>query len=70
MVEPTVPKPAKGERVLAAGGNDKENLDVGGTFSAKSLNIEPQVIQARVFVEDYLPGRQAGLFADVRSVRA
>ena len=49
--------PAKGERILAAGGNDKDSLDVGGTFSAKSLGIEPQPVNVRVFAEDYLPGR-------------
>src|SRR5207244_8377169 len=31
--------PAAGERILAAGGPDKERLDVAGTFSAKSLAI-------------------------------
>jgi hypothetical protein len=51
-------KPVQGERVLAAGGHDKEGLDVGGTFSAKSLGIEPQLIRARVFVEDYFPSRK------------
>jgi hypothetical protein len=56
--DPAITKPTKGERVLAAGGNDKEALDVGGTFSAKSLNIEPQLIRARVFVEDYFPNRK------------
>src|SRR5580704_8756580 len=56
--DPAITKPTKGERVLAAGGNDKEALDVGGTFSAKSFNIEPQLIRARVFVEDYLPNRK------------
>jgi hypothetical protein len=50
--------PAAGERVLAAGGPDKELLELTGTFSAKSLGIEPQPIQVRLFVEDYLPGRQ------------
>ncbi len=58
LEEAAITKPAKGERVLAAGGNDKESLDVGGTFSAKSFNIEPQLIRARVFVEDYLPNRK------------
>ena len=52
------PKPAKGERILAAGGNEKDNLRVAGTFSAKSLDIEPQLIEARVFAEDYFPGRK------------
>ena len=53
-----VAKPAKGERVLAAGAHDKDSLDVPGTFSAKTLGIdEPQPIQVRVYVEDYLPGR-------------
>ena len=48
---------ATGERVLAPGGNDKESLEVAGTFSAKSFAIEPQPIALRVFVEDYFPGR-------------
>jgi hypothetical protein len=49
--------PAAGERMLSAGGPDKEALDLSATFSAKPLGIEPQPIQVRVFVEDYLPGR-------------
>ncbi len=52
-----VSSPAQGERILAAGGNDKENLEVNGTFSAKALGIEPQPVNVRVFAEDYLPGR-------------
>jgi len=52
-----VKSPATGDRVLAAGAPDKEGLDVAGTFSARSLRIEPQPIALRVFVEDYLPGR-------------
>ena len=54
---PEVSKPAKGERILGAGGQDKELLELAGTFSAKSLGIEPQPVQVRMFVEDYLPGR-------------
>ncbi len=54
---PVVSAPAKGERILAGGGHDKESLEVPGTFSAKSLGIEPQPIELRMFVEDYLPGR-------------
>jgi hypothetical protein len=51
-------QPAAGDRVLAAGGPDKELLEVAGTFSAKALGIEPQPVQLRVFVEDYFPGRK------------
>ncbi len=54
---PVISKPAKGEKLLGAGGPDKESLALGGTFSAKSLGIEPQPVQVRMFVEDYLPGR-------------
>jgi hypothetical protein len=50
--------PAKGERILAAGGPDKELLELEGTFSAKALGIEAQPIQLRIFAEDYLPGRK------------
>jgi len=54
----TLKEPAKGERVLAAGGNERETLELEGTFSAKSLGIEPQPINLRLFAEDYLPGRE------------
>lgn len=50
--------PAKGERILSAGGPDKELLELAGTFSAASLGIEPQPIHVRLFVEDYYPGRE------------
>jgi len=53
----TVKNPAAGESVLAAGGNDKDALDVSGTFTAKSLGIAPQPVGVRVYVEDYFPGR-------------
>jgi hypothetical protein len=52
-----VRSPATGDRVLMAGGPDKESLDVAAAFSAKSFGIDPQPIALRVFVEDYLPGR-------------
>ena len=35
----------------------KTRSDLAGTFSAKSLGIEPQPIELRLFAEDYLPGR-------------
>jgi hypothetical protein len=50
--------PAKGEKILSAGGPDKELLELAGTFSAKSLGIEPQPVAVRLFAEDYLPGRK------------
>jgi hypothetical protein len=49
--------PSNGERILSAGGNEKDSLELPGTFSAKSLGIEPQAVNVRLFVEDYLPGR-------------
>ena len=48
---------AKGEQTLAAGGSEKEVLDIAGAFCAKTLNIAPQPISLRLFVEDYRPGR-------------
>lgn len=54
---PLVTSPAAGEKILGAGGTEKENLDLNGTFTAKSLGIEPQPVNLRVFAEDYLPGR-------------
>lgn len=53
-----IERTAKGERILAAGGFEKENVDAAGAFSAKSLGIEPQPIHLRIFAEDYYPGRK------------
>jgi len=47
-----------GERLLAAGGSEKETLELSGTFCANQLGIEPQSIAVRLFAEDYLPGRE------------
>ena len=52
-----VSKPAHGERVLAAGASEREMLELTGTFCAKTLDIEPQPLNVRLFVEDYFPGR-------------
>ncbi|GIW88318.1 MAG: hypothetical protein KatS3mg108_2642 [Isosphaeraceae bacterium] len=53
--DPTISSPARGERLLAAGGPTAERLEVGGTFQATALGIEPQPVQMRVYVEDYRP---------------
>ncbi len=53
-----VTAPAKGERVVAAGGFEQRAVEAVGTFSAQSLGIEPQPIHLRVFAEDYFPGRE------------
>jgi hypothetical protein len=55
--DPVVSKPAKGERILSAGGTEKDSLELSGTFSAKGLGIEPQPVNVRLFAEDYFPGR-------------
>jgi len=57
-IDPTVAKPAKGEKLVGAGGPEKELLELTSTFSATALGIEPQPVRVRVFVEDYLPGRE------------
>ncbi|AMV17591.1 hypothetical protein [Planctomyces sp. SH-PL14] len=56
-LDPTVAKPAKGERIIGAGGPEAEALDLASTFSGTSFGIDPQPIKVRVFVEDFLPGR-------------
>jgi hypothetical protein len=57
LENPIVKSPAVGECILAAGGNDKDALEIIGTFSARSFGIEPQPINLRLFAEDYFPGR-------------
>ena len=50
--------PAKGEKLLRAGGPDQSSIQSPGTFSAKQLGIDPQPIEVRLWAEDYLPGRE------------
>ncbi len=52
-----VEKVAQGERVLAAGGPEASSVKLEAVFSAKDNGIEPQPIELRVWVEDYLPNR-------------
>jgi hypothetical protein len=54
---PLVSTPAKGERILSAGGQHSDTLEINGTFSARSLSIDPQPVQVRLFATDYFPGR-------------
>ena len=64
---PVVAKPAKGERILAAGGQDKETLELAGTFSAKSLGIEPQPVQRPGLRRGLPPRPAAGVLAAVHA---
>ncbi len=57
VVDPVVKTPAQGERMLAAGGPAVDSVQSQGTFTAKSLGIEPQAVEVRLFVEDFYPGR-------------
>jgi hypothetical protein len=52
-----VAKPAAGEVVLSAGGPESASLKLDAVFTAKDNGIEPQPIELRVWVEDYLPNR-------------
>jgi hypothetical protein len=54
---PEIKNPAKGEKIVGAGAPESDLMELTSTFSAEALKIEPQPIQFRVFVEDYLPGR-------------
>src|SRR5439155_4726217 len=51
-------KKIRGERLLAAGGSEQENLELTGTFCAQALGIEPQPLAVRLFTVDYLPARE------------
>lgn len=46
-----------GELLLSAGSPTAESLEAAGTFQATALKIEPQPLEVRMFVEDYLPER-------------
>ncbi len=55
--DPTVKTPAKGERIFYAGGPTQDSVQCPGSFTAKTLGIEPQAVEVRLFAEDYFPGR-------------
>lgn len=57
-LDESLPKPARGERLIGNGSSQTELLELKGTFSAHQFHIEPQPIGLRIFVEDYLPGRE------------
>lgn len=53
-----VEHPAEGERMLGVGGPAADHLVKDGTFTAKSLGIEPQAIELHLFATDYYPDRE------------
>jgi hypothetical protein len=52
------PHPAKGEKVVSAGGPLERNMDITATFSAKREGVSPQSLQVRLYTDDYLPDRE------------
>jgi len=49
--------PVHGEKIVAAGEPEKKQLDAIGTFCATREGVEPQTVEVRAWVIDYLPGR-------------
>ena len=49
--------PVGGEKIVAAGEAEKKQLDAIGTFCATREGMEPQTVEVRAWVIDYLPGR-------------
>ena len=50
--------PIRGEKIAAAGGHEKRELDARATFCANREGVEPQTLEVRAWADDYLPGRQ------------
>lgn len=57
-LDDSLPDIASGESILGAGDQNTEFLELAGVFSAATHEIKPQPLAVRVFVEDYLPGRE------------
>ena len=49
--------PIHGEKIAAAGGCEKRELQARATFCATRDGVEPQTIEIRAWANDYLPGR-------------
>ncbi len=52
------PHPAKGEKLISAGGPQQRDIEIDATFSPKREGIPPQTLEVRLFATDYLPGRE------------
>ena len=50
--------PIRGEKIAAAGGHEKRDLEARATFCATREGVEPQTLEVRAWADDYLPGRQ------------
>ena len=59
------PEPSTGEKIVAAGGPDQQQMSATATFSAAKEKVRPQSLRLRAFVEDYLPQRQPVYSPDV-----
>jgi len=49
--------PIRGEKIVAAGGHEKRDLEARATFCATREGVEPQTLELRAWADDYLPGR-------------
>lgn len=54
----TTGQPANGELLLERGAPDLPQISVSAAFSPQTLELEPQKLILRAYVEDYLPGRE------------
>jgi hypothetical protein len=52
------PGPARGEKVVAAGGPEETAVEATATFSARMEGVSPQTLRLRLFAVDYLPDRE------------
>ncbi|MEM8736032.1 MAG: hypothetical protein AAGG44_17515, partial [Planctomycetota bacterium] len=52
-LDDTLAQTIEGEKVIAGGAPTSTSMQVPSTFCAKSLGIEPQPIEVRLWVEDY-----------------
>ncbi len=50
-------QPIRGEKLLFAGNPQQRSVGEKGIFTPALENVVPQVLNMRLFVEDYLPGR-------------
>jgi hypothetical protein len=50
--------PIRGEKIAAAGGHEKREIEARATFCATREGVEPQTLEVRAWADDYLPGRQ------------
>ncbi len=58
LTQPDGVSPIRGEKVAAAGSNEKREIEARATFCAVREGLSPQTVEVRAWSDDYMPERR------------